>query len=301
VLTREKRFEELCMKATDDRGILVTAIDGGHEHKLVKIVLEKSVLIRGKKTLDNPKGIEDKVLTGTLVLEISSVDWGFGPKPVLYVIESDFGPIPRGGQLFLPLIALANPKWCSPFADERADWQMELREALQWACARELEARRQTYLARKHTEGEVLGVKKSVVPLQTEKALVEAVHILVEEPMPTPTVARALKIEHIAGKAKHWTGGNNFFFSAGPRGLAYFTRVVDGGAKKLVFHNQHKAIMVDIDPILKCEVEHTGGDLHDVRVARVVVQNYLRVALCGKLPDYDPLELRGVYDQGQVS
>jgi hypothetical protein len=310
-MSREQRFAQLCAKATDDKSIIASAIDGGHEGALVKIVLEKSVPIRVKKTEANPNGIENKVLTGTIVLEVASVDWGYGPKPVLYVIESDFSPIPRGGQLFLPLMALANPKWCSPFSDERADWQEELREALQWACARELEARRQTYLARKHTKGAVLGVTKpaALPPAPVMKGQMDAALAVVDEqPVVVPIMARALKMEHIAGKAKHWTGGYEFFVSAGSRGLAYFTRTVDGGAKKLIFHkasdehplaallDEHKAIMVDIDPILKEGYEPTSGDMHDVRVARVVMQNYLREHFRGI-----PLTLREVVESASLA
>ncbi len=286
MLSRQQRFAQLCAKATDDKSVIVSAIDGAHVGEIVKLNLEKKVPIRVKKNEGNPSGIENKVLTGTIILQIDSVDWGFGPKPVIYVIESDFSPIPRGGDLFLPLMAIAKPTWDSSFADDRAAWQMELREALRWACSRELEARREAYLARKCASGhgdEAKTPSPSVPQGQMHVALATVV-----QPVVAPVTARALKLEHIAGKAKHWTGGYEFFVSAGSRGLAYFTRTVDGGAKKLIFHkasdehplaallDEHKAIMIDIDPILKRDLEVTAGDLHDIRVARVVVQNYLR-------------------------
>ncbi len=287
MVARESVFTALLQSAVTDSSYLVRAIDGAHEGEVVAVWLGKTVESQCPMSC-----------IGWVVLEITHE--GEQGMPAVRVVGSTFDPIGRMADTFLPLYAIADPNWRSPLWHRNVvEWQMELREALQWVCREALEARRLERLAQYDAAQVSESVSKHPVlpPAPTVKGqIVEAIE---EDPgeavelaaSTVPQSARPLKVEHIAPKPKHWTGGNNFYVSAGRRGVAYFVRTTEGGAKKLILHkvsdehplapllDGHRAIMVDVDPIMKSNIPEASGDLHDVRVARSVVQQYLRSVL----------------------
>ena len=270
----QRDFEARCKAALPARSIIDSIDDNAYLDQEIAVAISKEVRIRVKKTKENPSGLVMKRIYGHLIVV---TEQGNSPgQPTVRVVASDFGPIPAS-PTYLPVLFLFRHNFKQYLPDEMHDQQRELHMGLRSVLRTEIKERLEQRYAELSAQVSYQPVKAAVEPVEQEVAGTQPMERAVQ-----------LRVADLVAKPKNWEVARNFLFHSDEQGIVYFRRVVDGGAAKLVLVKAtddhelaplldgHTGLKFDISPILNEGLVEAVGDMHDVRVARVVVQNYLR-------------------------
>lgn len=270
----QRAFEERCKAALPVKCVIDSIDDSSFLDQEIVVSLSKEVRVLVKKTKENPNGFEMKKVSGHIIVV---TEQGNNPgQPTVRVVASDFGPIPAS-LTYLPVLFLFSRQLKQYLPNEMHAQQCELHMALRSVLRTEISER----LEQRHAES------FAQVRYQSAKTSTEQAQQGVEDSQPMERAVQ-LRVADLVARPKNWEVARNFLFHSDERGIVYFRRIVDGGAAKLVLVKAtddhelaplldgHAGLKFDIAPILSEGPVEAAGDMHDVRVARMLVQNFMR-------------------------
>ena len=276
--SKKRVFEQRCAAALPIERLLETLDNPSLLGSEFVAPVKKTVKVLVKKTDDNPSGFEMKEICGhIIVLAEPGKEEGL---PVVRVAASDFDAIPASS-IFLPLTFVFKREFFSYLPAEFTEVQRLLHGALRAILKNEIEER----LSLRHLlpDRKVVAVSVSKEPVEEEPVVApQALTAIISQP------AVQLRVSDLTSHQRDWSTERNFLYLASDLGVAHFRRVVMSGAPKLELvkttddHplasllDEHGMLQCDIKPVFDQGFAPEVGDMHDVRVARKVMQNYLR-------------------------
>lgn len=303
-------FAELVASASTDEQLLVDALDGSREGELIALDLETET--------------EAGKVSGTVVIQIDVL----GVQPAAWVRASNYSFIKAHVEWRLPLYTLMVKGYQSQhWNPELRAWLNELATTLQVVCDVAINARRDAMRALKASPRVDHGssgrnVQKIVAPQLGRSEPLSAV----VTSTPSRPKVQSLTWQHISGEVGYWKHDAPIRDGESLVGFVYLKQWTVAGARKFILtgvtgsHPLRSAwervgkeeVQVDIAQVFpKGLVTATNFEDTPMRAARRELARYLKerydelkaldpasaVSVPATLLEYDPLEVRGIYEQ----